>query len=343
MAAKVVMSGMRPTGRLHLGHYMGVLQNWTQLQEQYQCYFMVADWHALTTKFDQTENLNSHIVEMVLDWLAAGVDPEKATMYVQSAVPQEAELHLLLSMLTPSKWVETDPTLKDMVQMLHEDLTYGLLGYPVLQTADILMMRGDLVPVGKDQLAHLEISRDLARRFNHLYSTNLFPEPRPLLTEVPVLIGLDGRKMGKSFNNAIFLSDSEDETAKKLKTAITDPARIRRQDPGTPEDCEVVYQFYQIFAPQPAVTQTAEECRTAIRGCVDCKKLLTEFVNEAFRPMRARRAEYAKDLGQVHQILKAGNARARATAAETLAQVKTAMRLYQEDAADFSVGQFVGP
>lgn len=326
--AKVVMSGMRPTGKLHLGHYMGVLRNWVSLQNEYPCFFMVADWHALTTKYDETDALRTNILDMALDWLAAGIDPEKATMYVQSSIPEEAELHLLFSMITPAKWVQTDPTLKDMVAMLHEDLSYGLLGYPILQTVDILCVRAGLVPVGKDQLAHLEISRDIARRFNHMYKTDLFVEPRPLLTETPMLIGLDGRKMGKSYNNAIFLSETADETWAKVKTAITDPARIKRTDPGSPENCEVVYKYYEAFAPQEARDLAAEECRSAARGCMDCKKTLAEYINETMAPMRERRTLYASDKAQVEQVLREGSEKTRAVCQDTLRKVKDVMKLF---------------
>jgi len=325
--APVVMSGMRPTGRLHLGHYMGVLRNWVQLQNQYPCYFMVADWHALTTKYEASNALREHTLDMALDWLAAGIDPEKATMYVQSSLPETAELHLMMSMITPAKWVQTDPTLKDMVAMLHEDLSYGLLGYPILQTVDILCVKGNLVPVGKDQLAHLEISRDIARRFNHVYGENLFVEPRPLLTETPLLTGLDGRKMGKSYNNAIFLSDSEEETWKKIKTAITDPKRKLKTDPGEPADCTVVYPYYEAFATEEARALAAEECRTAARGCMDCKKILAEFINSEMAPMRERRAMYASDRAQVEKILKEGGKKARAVCQDTLTQVRRLMKV----------------
>jgi tryptophanyl-tRNA synthetase len=235
---------------------------------------------------------------------------------------------LLLSMITPAKWVQTDPTLKDMVAMMHEDLSYGLLGYPVLQTVDILSVRASLVPVGKDQLAHLEISRDIARRFNHLYKTDIFAEPRPLLTETPLLTGLDGRKMGKSYGNAIFLSETADETLKKVKTAITDPARIKRTDPGNPEHCEVVFKYYQAFAPDDVRDLAATECRTAARGCMDCKKILAEVVNETMSPMRERRALYATDRAQVERLLQTGGQQARAACQETLAKVKAVMRLF---------------
>lgn len=328
ITSNVVMSGMRPTGKLHLGHYMGVLRNWVGLQDRFPCFFSIADWHALTTKYDATGNLRNDILEMALDWLAVGIDPQKVTMYVQSTIPEIAEMHLLLSMLTPAKWVQTDPTLKDMVAMLHEDLSYGLLGYPVLQTVDILSVRGGQVPVGKDQLAHLEISRDIARRFNHVYQTDLFAEPRPLLTETPLLIGLDGRKMGKSFNNAIFLSETADETWAKIKAAITDPARVKRTDPGKPEHCEVVFKYYEAFAPQGPRDLAAEECRTAARGCMDCKKILAEIINEELRPIRERRAAYAADMGEVERILREGGKKARAVCQDTLARMKEAMQLF---------------
>jgi len=325
---KRVMSGMRPTGKLHLGHYVGVLQNWVTLQDSYECFFSIADWHALTTKYAETENLQENVLNVALDWLASGVDPAKATMFVQSQVPEIAELHVLLSMMTPNKWVETDPTLKDMVQMLHEDLTYGLLGYPILQTSDILSVQGELVPVGKDQLAHLEMSRDIVTRFNHVYQTKLFTAPKPLLTETPLLPGVDGRKMGKSLNNGIYLADTEDETAAKIKAGITDPARKLKTDAGTPALCEVIYKYYQVFAPQTVLDEVSTACTTASRGCMDCKKQLIEVINETLRPIRARRAQYAQDPEAVYRILDAGGERARAVCSETLNEVRRAMRLY---------------
>jgi tryptophanyl-tRNA synthetase len=322
----VVMSGMRPTGALHLGHYRGVLQNWVSLQQTYDCFFMVADWHALTTQYDRTQHHGQFIQEMVLDWLAAGIDPKAAAIYVQSSIPEIAELNLILGMLTPVKWVETDPTLKDMVAMLHEDLSFGLLGYPILQTADILAMKGTLVPVGKDQVAHLEISRDLARRFNHVYQAPLFPEPRPLLTDVATLKGLDGRKMGKSYGNAVFLGDSAEDTEKKLKTAITDPARIKRQDPGNPDHCEVVFPYYQAFSDAATIEKVATECRNATRGCVDCKKELAALMNAQLAPMRETRAALVADPTPVAEALKRGTLVAREKAAETLHHVRQCLR-----------------
>jgi tryptophanyl-tRNA synthetase len=318
------MSGMRPTGKLHLGHYMGVLRNWVELQNRYRCYFMVADWHALTTKYHDTAAVQDNIFQMAVDWLAAGIDPTKAAIYVQSEIKEIAELALLLGMLTPKKWAETDPTLKDMV-MADDELNYGLLGYPILQTADILAPQGEFVPVGKDQLAHLEISRDIVRRFNHLYRTELFAEPQPLLAEVPMLSGLDGRKMSKSYDNAIALADSAEETERRIKTAITDPARVRRQDPGEPENCQVVFPYYKVFAPQAEIDLAAQECRTAARGCMDCKKRLAAILNEQMQPIRERRTELEADRHQVMQILDEGAEAARAAAVETLSEVRSLM------------------
>ena len=321
----VVMSGMRATGRLHLGHYMGVLRNWVTLQDTYTCFLMVADWHSLTTKYEDTVHLPEYRQHIVLDWLGAGIDPRKATLYFQSAVPEIAELHLLLSMITPSKWCETDPTLKDMVGT--EELNYGLLGYPVLQTADILAVGGSLVPVGKDQLAHLEMSRDIARRFNHLTGTSIFQEPRPLLSQTPSVIGLDGRKMSKSYHNSIELAFSEDQTLQAIKTAVTDAKRLKKTDPGEPNDCVAVFPWYQTFTDLPTCETVASECRGGLRGCMDCKKQLAEVVNEQLRPLRERRANYARDLTQVDAIIEAGNAVAREKAGATLSKVRQAFHL----------------
>jgi tryptophanyl-tRNA synthetase len=324
-ASLVVMSGMRATGRLHLGHYMGVLRNWVTLQDTYTCFLMVADWHSLTTKYEDTVHLPEYRQHIVLDWLGAGIDPSKATLYFQSAVPEIAELHLLLSMITPSKWCETDPTLKDMVGT--EELNYGLLGYPVLQTADILAVGGSLVPVGKDQLAHLEMSRDIARRFNHLTGASIFQEPRPLLSETPSVIGLDGRKMSKSYHNSIELAFSEDQTLQAIKTAVTDAKRLKKTDPGEPNDCVAVFPWYQTFTDLPTCETVASECRGGLRGCMDCKKQLAEVVNEQLRPLRERRANYAQDLTQVDAIIEAGNAVAREKAGATLSKVRQAFHL----------------
>ena len=265
-----LVSGMRSTGKLHFGHYIGVITNWINLQDDYNCFYFVADWHALTTKFDKTENLKQDKIDVVLDWLACGLDPNKSTIYFQSKVLQIAELHILLSMITPNNWVERDPTLKDMVKILKNkdntsdnnvQMSYGLLGYPVLMSADIMAMNAAFVPVGIDQLAHLEITRDIARRFNNIYKTDLFNEPKPKLTQIPLLLGVDGQKMGKSFNNDIKISDDETTTSKKIMQCITDRSRARKDDPGHPDKCEVAFKYYQAFADEETVKEVEEECK----------------------------------------------------------------------------------
>lgn len=326
-SSKRVMSGMRATGKLHLGHYVGVLKNWLVLQAQYDCFFMVADWHSLTTNYQDPSDIQAHISDMVLDWLAVGLDPQRCHLYVQSRVPEIAELHLLLSMLTPQKWLETSPTLKDMVATLSQEVHYGLLGYPVLQTADILVVRGDLVPVGKDQLAHLELSRDIVTRFNHVYKTTLFPAPKALLTEAPSLPGLDGKKMSKSLNNTLALSDTAEDTTKKLKQAITDPGRVKRTDPGNPEQCEVVFKYYQVFASAEEIALTDKECRNATRGCSDCKLRLAELINEELAPIRNRRTELEQTPSLVEGVLNQGLSQARQEAQQTLDAVRQLMHL----------------
>lgn len=336
-----LMSGMRPTGKLHLGHYMGVLKNWLLLQDDYNCFFAIADWHALTTKFDQTEHLRQNINDVALDWLACGINPEKSTIYVQSLVPETAELHLLLSMITPQNWVERDTTLKDMIKILRGNteeseevqgfsglVSYGLMGYPVLQTADIIQFNATLVPVGKDQLAHLEISRDIVRRFNHLYKTSLIKEPQPKLTETPLLKGIDGQKMGKSFNNDIKISDSEEITTKKIMQAITDRSRIKKTDPGHPELCEVVCPYYEIFADEETVKKQRHECENAIRGCADCKRELASIINSQFKDIREKRIELKKNPAYIQEIIQEGSQKARHKAALFLKEIKKAMQLY---------------
>ena len=250
---KIVFTGMRPTGKLHLGHYLGVIENMVKLQDEYKCYFFIADWHALTTKYDKTEGLKQDIIDVATDWLACGIDPNKSTIYVQSLIPETAELHIYLSMITPQNWVERDPNLKDMAKILRSkegfasQINYGLMGYPVLMTADILSFNADFVPVGVDQVAHVELTRDIARRFNNIYKTDFFKETQPLLNSCPLLCGLDGNKMGKSFNNDIKISDTEEVTAKKVMSAITDRSRMRKDDPGHPDECEVAFKYWKIF------------------------------------------------------------------------------------------------
>lgn len=333
---KRIMSGMRPTGKLHVGHHLGVLKNWVDLQDSYDCFFAVADWHALTTKYDSTDDFVQNVRDVVLDWVACGIDPEKSTIYLQSLVPETAELFVYLSMITPQNWVERDPTLKDIVKILRGKggendenpsnvISYGLLGYPVLQTADILSFNASLVPVGSDQLAHLEVCRDVVRRFNYIYKTNYFNEPQPKLTETPLILGLDGQKMGKSFNNDIKISDDEDTTAKKIMKAITDPARMKKTDLGHPDECVVVYQYYKVFGePQ----NLREECENALRGCVDCKKQLAEMVNEYYRPIREKRRELEQNIDEVDKIIRNGSEKARRVASEVLKDVKKIIKIY---------------
>lgn len=327
MARKRVMSGMRVTGTLHLGHWLGVLVNWVRLQESYDCFFALADWHVLTTGYAEPSKIRENTREVLLDWLAAGVDPEAATLYVQSAVPEIAELSLLLGMITPMTWLQRNPTVKEQIADLHLDedrVGYGLLGYPVLQTADILIMLGDRVPVGKDQLPHLELSRDIARRFNSLYEP-IFPEPEGLLTETPLVVGLDGRKMSKSYGNDIRLGSSREEIEKRVMTAITDPARQRRNDPGHPEVC-TVYAYWQLFK-SPDVERVGQDCRLGTLGCVDDKRDLARYLDELIAPMRERRERLARDPDRLDAILSSGNARARRVAAETMDRVREAMCL----------------
>jgi len=336
---KRIMSGMRPTGKLHIGHYMGVLRNWLSFQGDYDCFFAIADWHALTTKYDQTKDLKQNIIDVALDWMASGIDPEKSTIYLQSLVPQTAEIFVYLGMITPQNWVERDPTLKDMVKMLRKDseeekqdisslISYGLLGYPVLQSADILQFNASLVPVGADQLAHLEFSRNVARRFNHIYKKNYFTEPQPKLTETPLIKGIDGQKMGKSYNNDIKLSDSEEETAKKIMRAITDRTRIKRTDLGHPELCEVVCPYYKIFAGREIIELQTKNCELALWGCSDCKKELAGIINDYFREIRTKRRELEQNLDYVKEIIKNGSEKAESMASKTLKEVKEIMHLY---------------
>ena len=330
---KRLLSGIRPTGPLHIGHYLGVLKNWEKLQNEHECFYFIADWHSLTTKYKDTCELQKDIIEVTKDILSSGIDPNKATLYVQSAIPEVAELHLLLSMITFQNWVEREPTLKDMVKLLAEDekkakeeTTYGVLGYPVLMTADIFSVLGELVPVGKDQLSHLEFSRDLARRFNFIFKTNLFPEPEALLTETPSVPGIDGRKMSKSLNNDIRLLDNEKETTGKVLKMITDPKKIKLTDKGEPKDCQVAYKHYEIFADKNTLKTVQDECRNAKIGCVECKKRLAGIINKSLTPIRNKRESLKKD-SDITEILQIGNQRARKVAKETLDKVRNVMKL----------------
>ncbi|MGE5576600.1 MAG: tryptophan--tRNA ligase [Syntrophothermus sp.] len=321
-----VFSGMRPTGQLHLGNYLGALENWVRLQDDYECFFCVVDWHALTTGYEDTTELKGNVREMVIDWLSAGIDPEKSVVFRQSDAKEHAELHLLLSMITPLSWLERNPTYKEQLQQLatREISTYGFLGYPVLQAADILAYKADTVPVGEDQLPHLELTREIARRFNFLYKP-VFPEPQAKMNKVTLLPGLDNRKMSKSYGNYIAMAASEQELADAVTRMITDPARIRRNDPGHPEVC-TVFAYHRIFSPEQ-VTRTEEECRAGGIGCVACKKNLSQTMNQFLAPIRQRRQELERQPEKVDEILAQGAQRARAVSARVLAEVREAMRV----------------
>ncbi len=394
-----VLSGMRPTGPLHLGHLVGALENWVKLQEQYDCFFFVADWHALTTDYADTGKINEHTLQMVTDWLAAGLDPEKATFFIQSRVPEHAELHLLFSMITPLGWLERVPSYKEQREQIRDkDLgTYGFLGYPVLQAADILIYKANYVPVGEDQAAHVELTREIARRFNLAYGAlrlrsfekdeswhglatsvglphevtrqllpdspyvvsdkaavikeyferaplnmrayhwsaglskfaeiqGVLPEPGVLLTTTPKLPGLDGRKMSKSYNNAIDLADDEETVRKKISGMLTDPQRKRRNDPGRPEICPV-FGYHRRYSKPEVIARVDSECRTAAIGCVDCKRLMADHLVVALEPIRERRRKYAEQPRMVWDILVEGSRKAQRSARATLGQVREAMKL----------------
>jgi tryptophanyl-tRNA synthetase len=327
-ARKRVLSGMQPSGLMHLGNYLGALENWKVLQESYDCYFFVADWHALSTNYADTSRIREFVREMLIDWLAAGIDPARATVFVQSRIPEHAVLHLLFSMMTPISWLERNPTYKEKQEEIKEkDLgTYGFLGYPVLQAADILLYKPDFVPVGKDQLPHLELTRELARRFNDLYKTPVFPEPKEHLTKFPKVVGTDGRKMSKSYHNTINLSDPEPVVRQKLKTMVTDPARVRRTDPGNPELCPV-YDFHKIFSPLPVIEEVDQGCRTAGIGCIDCKKLVADRIVERMTPIWDARAKLVQHPSQLDDIVQAGSRQASAVAHATLREATEAMKI----------------
>src|SRR5271165_4955441 len=365
-AKKRVLSGMRSTGKLHLGNYVGALANWVRMQDEYDCFFFIADWHALTTDYADTSRLKENSVEVLLDWLAAGLDPAKCVMFIQSHVPAHAELHLLLSMITPLGWLERVPTYKEQKENIKEkDLgTYGFLGYPVLQAADILIYKADVVPVGEDQVAHVELTREIARRFNGFYSKPfairrqgtrvvtsdgkevqlepdaeldpkadyviqpepVFPEPAALLTPAPRLPGTDGRKMSKSYDNAVMLTDPEPVVRQKLKTMVTDPRRIRRSDPGDPDVCPVG-DLHKIFSSKETLAKVYEGCRSAGIGCIECKSWVADAIVKILNPMQERRKKYEDNPRLAWDILEAGSARAREIAGATMDEVRKSMGL----------------
>jgi tryptophanyl-tRNA synthetase len=324
-----VLSGMRPTGKLHLGNYMGALANWVKLQDQYECYFFIADWHALTSDYADPSNIETNSREVILDYLAAGLDPVKSVLFEQSKVLQHAELYLLLGMITPLSWLERVPTYKEQQENLSgKDLsTYGFLGYPLLQAADILIYQPQFVPVGHDQAAHVELTREVARRFNYFYKLDgreVLPEPQVLLTPSPKLPGTDGRKMSKSYGNTIELNDPEPVVRQKLKTMVTDPARIRRSDPGDPDKCPVG-DLHKVFSTPETMAKVYDGCRSAGIGCIECKGWAADALIQVLSPIQERRAKFGTR--EVEDILKDGSDRARVRAEQTMVEVRAAMQL----------------
>ena len=325
---KRVLSGMRSTGKLHLGNYVGALQNWVRMQDQYECFFFIADWHALTTDYADTSKVKENSLEVLLDWLAAGLDPDRSTLFIQSHIPLHAELHLLFSMITPLGWLERVPTYKEQRENITEkDLTtYGFLGYPVLQAADILIYKGNFVPVGEDQVPHVELTREIARRFNQFYGkpAPVLPEPQPLLTPTPKLPGTDGRKMSKSYGNTILLTDAEPVVRQKLKTMVTDPARVRRTDPGNPDLCPVG-DLHKIFSSQETMAKVNEGCRSAGIGCIECKGWAADALLKVLLPIQERRKKYEENPRLAWDILMTGTAKAAKVAEATMKEVRSAM------------------
>ncbi len=321
-----ILSGMRPTGALHLGNYFGALENWVKLQNEYDCFFFIADWHALTTGYEDTSMIKSNIDELVVSYLSAGLDPEKCNIFLQSSVKEHAELHLLFSMTTPLSWLYRCPTYKDqLAQMKDRNITtYGFLGYPCLQAADILIYRADFVPVGEDQVPHVELTREMARRFNFLFN-EIFPEPKPLLTKAKVLPGLDGRKMSKSYGNTISMSDSPDDIKKKVSTMITDPARIRKDDPGHPDVC-AVYAFQKVFN-ENEVTEIETQCKGGKIGCVQCKRALAEKMVDYLSPIYEKRQEILSKPSIIREVVEKGNEAAKKVASATMEEVRSAMKI----------------
>lgn len=323
-----VLSGMRPTGKLHIGHLVGALKNWIELQTKYECLFMVADWHALMSEYEDPADIKLNTIECVIDWIACGINSDRSTIFQQSQIKEHLELHIILSIITPLGWLERCPTYKEQLkEMGTRDLsTYGFLGYPVLQASDILIYRAALVPVGDDQLAHLELVREIARRFNHLFKKELFNEPQAILTEVPRLLGIDGRKMSKSYGNAIYLSDPADIIKKKVLQMFTDPQRIKMSDPGHPQNCNV-YSYYKVFA-QWKAPEVWDYCSNAKKGCVECKGSLAEILIGIIDPIRKAREKLLKDRGAIEALLASGSKRAHRIASQTIEEVRQAIGLY---------------
>ena len=328
MAGNRILSGMQPSGPLHLGNYHGALKNWISMQDSFDCFFFIADLHSLTTLYEDPQLLKKYSFEVAVDWLSSGLDPEKCTLFVQSEIPEHAELHLILSMMVPVPWLERNPTYKEKQDEVKSvDMSsYGFLGYPVLQTADIVLYKANAVPVGIDQVPHLELSREIVRRFNKLYKKKVFVEPEAKISDVPKLNGIDGRKMSKSYNNAIFLSDSEKDITKKVKGMLTDPARGRRDDPGDPDACNL-FPMHKIYSPIEEQEEIISACRKAEIGCGDCKLKLADNLLKSMLPSMEKRKEIAARPKDVYEILHVGTEKARAVARATLLEAKTAMKI----------------
>ena len=329
MALKRILSGMRSTGKLHLGNLHGALRNWIELQNsgKYDCFYFVADWHAFTSEYSSTEEIKDNIISMVIDWLSVGLDPQKSTLFVQSAIKEHAELFLLLSMITPLAWLERNPTYKEMkAELANKDLsTFGFLGYPVLQAADIIMYKAYGVPVGVDQLPHIELTREIARRFNFLYK-EIFPIPEPLLTSVPKLLGIDGRKMSKSYENSIYISDRGKELQQKISSMFTDPQRVKKTDPGNPEICNV-FTFHGLYSEAGTVKEIDIDCRKAAIGCTDCKKMLAGQIADAMKPIHERMDYYINHPDEIKSVIEEGNEKATKIARQTMDEVRAAVKI----------------
>jgi tryptophanyl-tRNA synthetase len=324
---KRILSGMRPTGPLHMGNLLGALANWVKLQDEYDCFYFIADWHALTSDYEDTARVKEYTKEIIIDWLSAGLTPEKSTLFVQSQIKEHAELFLILGMITPVPWLERNPTYKEQItEISNKDLSnFGFLGYPILQAADIIMYKPYGVPVGVDQAPHVEITREIARRFNHIYG-NVFPEPELILTETPKILGMDRRKMSKSYGNAIFLSDAPEQIREKVSRMITDPQRARRSDPGNPDVCNV-FSFHKLYTPAEDVKEIDRDCRQAKIGCVECKKKMAESLIVALEPVREKRAYYEAHPEQVDEVIAEGCDKAAKTARATMEDVRAAIKI----------------
>ncbi|MDD5432778.1 MAG: tryptophan--tRNA ligase [Candidatus Omnitrophica bacterium] len=324
---KRILSGMRPTGKLHLGHLVGALDNWKKLQDEYECFFMVADWHALMGEYENTENLKDNVIDNVVDFLACGIDPKKAHIFIQSHVKEHLELYMVFSVITPLGLLERCPTYKEQLrEVTNRDLsTYGFLGYPVLQAADILLYKAEAVPVGEDQLPHLELTRQIARKFNNIFKKETFADPQALLTKSNRLLGLDGRKMSKSYNNYIALSEEPEVIRKKIKSMFTDPLRIKLSDPGHPEKCNV-HNYYSVFFPEKK-KELDEKCRRSQIGCTECKKELSELLIKFLEPIQKKRHELLKDKSKIMDVLELGEKKAKETACATMDEVRKLINL----------------